>query len=86
MLWEKFDEKLKDKFENNLKFCDGNLNKIVLLLCKGSVSYKYMNEWDTFNETFRPIIEYFYIKLNLENFSKSDYSYTKKVCDTFKNE
>ena len=37
-----------------------------------------MNEWDTFNETFWTSIEYFYINLNLENISKSDYSHTKK--------
>ena len=78
MLWKKFDINLKNKFENTLKFRDGNLNKFVLLRCKDSCFYKYMTEWNTFNEKFWPIIEYFYINLNLENFSRSDYSYTKK--------
>ena len=36
------------------KFCNGGLNKIVILLRKGVYTYEYMDSGETFNETFLP--------------------------------
>ena len=36
------------------KFCNGDLNKFVMLLRKGIYTYEYMDSWETFNETFLP--------------------------------
>ena len=42
------------KLPRTYKFCDGNLNKFVLLLRKGLYSYDYMDSWERFNETSLP--------------------------------
>ena len=41
-------------FPNIYKFCDGNLNKFVLLLRKGVYPYEHMDSWERFNETSTP--------------------------------
>ena len=40
---------LIEKFPSIYKFCDGDLNKFVLLLRKGVYPYKYMDSWERFN-------------------------------------
>ena len=47
------DELIK-KFPRTYKFCNGNLNKFVLLLRKGVYSYEYRDSWERFNETSSP--------------------------------
>ena len=42
---------LIEKFPKTYKFCNGNLNKFVLLLIKGAYPYEYMDSWERFNET-----------------------------------
>ena len=42
---------LMEKFPRTYKFCNGNLNKFVLLLRKGVYPYEYMDSWERFNET-----------------------------------
>ena len=42
------------KFPNTYQFCDGDLNKFVLLLRKGLYPYKYMDSWEKFDETSLP--------------------------------
>ena len=44
----KFDEKDKYKFSNH------DNNKFILLILKDVYPYKYMNEWEKFNETLLP--------------------------------
>ena len=50
--------KLVDDFKENIsrtyKFCDGNVNKLVLLLRKGVYPYEYMDSWERFKETLLP--------------------------------
>ena len=48
------DELIK-KFPRTYKFCNGNLNKFVLLLRKGVYPYEYMDSWEKFNETTLPL-------------------------------
>ena len=45
---------LKEKFLRTYKFCNGNLNKFVLLLRKGVYPYEYMDSWERFNEISLP--------------------------------
>ena len=45
---------LIEKFPRTYKFCNGNLNKFVLLLRKGVYPYEYMDSWERFNETSLP--------------------------------
>ena len=44
------DELIK-KFPRIYKFCNGDLNKFVLLLKKGAYPYEYMDSWERYDET-----------------------------------
>ena len=56
---------LIEKFPRMYQFCNGDLNKFVLLLRKGVYPYEYMDSWERFNETSLPDKKYFYSELNL---------------------
>ena len=71
------------KFPITYKFCNGNLNKFVLLLRKGVYPYEYMDSWERFNETSLPPKKSFYSELNLEDISDKDYLHAQKVWDVF---
>ena len=54
---KKFDENfffLKKIFFNTYKFSNHGINKFILLLRKGVCPYKYMDNWDKFNEISLP--------------------------------
>ena len=74
---------LIEKFPATFKFCNGNLNKFVLLLRKGVYPYEYMDSWERFNETSLPPKKSFYSELNLEDISDKDYLHAQKVWDVF---
>ena len=76
------DELIK-KFSRTYKFCNGALNKFVLLLKKGVYSYEYMDSWERFNKTSLPPKESFHNELNLENISDKNYLHAQKVWDVF---
>ena len=61
------------------KFCDGDLNKFVLLLRKDVYPYEYMDSWERFNETSLPPKKDFYSELILEDISEKDYLHAQKV-------
>ena len=61
------------------KFCNGDLNKFVLLLRKGVYPYEYMDSWEKFNETSLPAKNDFYSELTLEDLSNKDYEYAQKM-------
>ena len=42
------------KFPRMYQFCNGDLNKFVLLLRKGVYPYQYMDSWERFDETSLP--------------------------------
>ena len=44
-------EKLINNFPSVYKFCNGDLNKFVLLLIKGVYLYEYMDSWKKIDET-----------------------------------
>ena len=65
------------------QFCNGNLDKFVLLLRKGVYSYECMGSWEKFDETSLPPKEDFYSELNLEGISDEGYAHDQKVWEVF---
>ena len=59
---------LREKFPNTYKFCNGDLNKFVLLLRKGVYPYEDIDSWEKFNETTQTHKEVFYRELNLKKY------------------
>ena len=74
---------LVGKFPRTYQFCNGDVNKFVLLLRKGVYPYEYMDSWERFNETSLPPKKSFYSELNLEDISDKDYLYAQKVFEEF---
>ena len=69
---------LSEKFSRMYKFCNGGLNKFVLLLRKGVYLYEYMDSWEKFNEASLPHKNNF-----LEDISDKDYSHAQKVFEEY---
>ena len=67
-----FNKELMERFANIYEFCNGDLNKFILLLRKGVYSYEYMDNSERFNETSLPNKESFYSTLNMENIDDID--------------
>ena len=80
---KKLIEGLIKNFPSVYQFCNGNLNKFVLLLRKGVFPYEYMDSWGKFDENTLPPKEAFYSNLNLEDISDEDYAHAQKVWDVF---
>ena len=74
---------LIEKFPRMYQFCNGDLNKFVLLLRKGVYPYEYMDSWERFHETLLAPRKAFYSELNLEHISDKDYNYAQKVWEVF---
>ena len=66
------------KFPSVYQFCNGDLNKFVLLLRKGVYPYEYMDSWEKFDETSFSDKTNFYSVLNLEDITDEDYEHAKK--------
>ena len=49
-----FNKELIQRFANIYEFCNGDLNKFILLLRKGVYPYEYMDKWERFNEILLP--------------------------------
>ena len=75
-----FNEELIQRFANIYEFCNGDLNKFILLLRKGVYPYENMDNW--FNETSLPNKESFYSSLNMENIDDIDYRRGNNVFKT----
>ena len=81
--WKKPIEGLIKKFPSIYQFCNGRLNKFILLLRKSFYSYEDMDNWGKFDETTMPPKEAFCSKLNLENIADKDYEHTQKLLEVF---
>ena len=79
----KFDEKLKERFFNIYKFSNHDNHKFILLLRKDIYPYKYMDDWEKFNETSLSEKEDFHSHLNMEDVTDADYAHAKGVCKDF---
>ena len=77
-----FNKELIQRCANIYEFCNGDLNKFILLLKKGIYTYEYMDSWEGFTETSLSDKEAFYSNLNMENITDVDYKHAKIV---FKN-
>ena len=73
-----FNKDLIQRFANIYEFCNGDLNKFILLLSKGVYPYEYMDSWQKFDETSLPDKEAFYSNLNMEDITDVDYRHGKK--------
>ena len=79
-----FNKELIKRFASTYEFCNGNLNKFILLLRKGVYPYEYMDNWERFDETSLPNKESFYSNLNMENIKDIDYRHGNNVFKRFK--
>ena len=70
---------LINKLPSIYQFCNGDLNKFILLLRKGAYPYEDMDNWETFDETTIPPKEAFYSNLNEEGISDAEYAHAQKV-------
>ena len=62
-----FDKELIKRFSNTYRFCNGDINKFILLLRKAVYPCEYMDSWERFYETSLPDKEAFYSNLNIKN-------------------
>ena len=74
---------LIEKFSSVYQFCNGNLNRFILLLRKGVYPYEDMDNWEKFDKTTLPPKEAFHSNLNLEDISDEDYAHAQKVWEVF---
>ena len=81
---KKFNKDLIKRFANTYEFCNGDLNKFILLLRNGVYPYEYMNSWQRFDETSLSHKEAFYSNLNMEDITNTDYRHANKVFQEFK--
>ena len=79
---KEFNKELIKRFANIYEFCNGDINKFILLLRKGVYPYEYMDSWKRFDETSLPDKEAFYSSLNMEDNTDIDHRHAKRV---FKN-
>ena len=79
-----FNKELIERFVNIYEFCNGDLNKIILLLRKGVYPYEYMDNWERFYEISLTDKEFFYSSLNMKNIDDIDYRHGNNVFKKFK--
>ena len=72
-----FNKDLINIFTSTYRFCDGDINKYILLLRKGVYPYEYMNNWERFDEILLPNKEDFYCSINTECITDADYRHAK---------
>ena len=75
-------EELKTQFKNTFKFSN-DISKLIFLLRKRLYPYKFMDDWEKFNETSLPKNGKFYSNLNMEDIVGSDYNHAKRICKDF---
>ena len=76
-------KKLTKKFNNTYNFCNGDIDKFVLLLRKGIYPYEYIDDWSRFAEEQLLDESDFYSGLNMEEISGIDYRHAEKLFNKF---
>ena len=69
-----FNKESIKRFVNTYEFCNGDINKFILLLRKWVYPYEYMGSWERFNQTSLPDKKAIYSELNLEDITDKDMS------------
>ena len=59
--WKRPINELIENFSSIYQFCNGDLNKFVLLLWRGVCPYEDMDNWEKFDETTLPPKEAFIV-------------------------
>ena len=59
-----FNKELFKRIANIYEFCNGDINKFILLLRKSVYPYEYTDSWERFDETSLPDKEACYSNLN----------------------
>ena len=77
--WKRLIQGLIRKFPSIYQFCNGDLNKFILLVRKGLYPYEDIDNWEIFDKTTIRLKEAFYTKLNLDGISDADYPHAQKV-------
>ena len=77
-------KELIKRFANPYEFCNGDINKFVLLLRKCFYPYEYMDDWERCDETSLPNRKAFYRELRLKDITDKDYTHAQKVSEEFK--
>ena len=80
---KKLIEGLIKKFPSIYQFCNGDLNKFILLLRKDVYPYECRDIWQKFDETTLPPKEAFHSNSNLEDIRDEDYAHAQKVWGVF---
>ena len=80
-----FNKELIKRFANIYQFCNGDINKFVLLLRKGVYPYEYIDSWETFDEASLPDKEAFYSSLNMEDITNVNHRHAKRVFKSLNN-
>ena len=82
--WFKPVNGLIKKVSNIHQFCNGDVNKFVLLLRKSVYPYEYMNSSERLDETSLPYKKAFYSELNLEDITDEHSAHAQKVLEKLK--
>ena len=72
------------RFASTYEFCNGEINKFILLLRKGVYPYEYMDSWERFDKTSLPDKETFYSNLNIKDIKDVDYRHVIRAFKEFK--
>ena len=76
---KEFNKELIKRFENTQKFCNGDINKFILLLRKRVYPYEVIDSWERFDETSLPDKKAFHSNLNTKDITNVDYRHAKRV-------
>ena len=80
-----FNKELIKRFANIYEFCNGDINKFILLLRKAVYPYEYKDSWERFDETALPDKETFYSNLHMEDVTDVDHKHAKRVFKSLNN-
>ena len=61
-----------ERSSNTYKYSNHDNNNFILLLQKGVYLYKYLDDWEKFNETSLPETEDFNSHLDIEDITDAD--------------
>ena len=75
-----FNKELIKRSENSYEFCNGDVNKFILLLRKGIYPYEHMNNWERFDERSLPDKKAFYSEFNIKTILLIKTTHILKKC------